>query len=113
MRNKLVGTILAVLLALGMLAIALGASPARATTTQCVGTAIPSGQVVTELYTTAGCGSASYNTEALSPVASGVAMCNPVMSVPSGWVAKEIYNSGNCGPTMAYGNTYVLATPSA
>jgi hypothetical protein len=80
---------------------------------QCLGTAIPSGEVVTTLYTTAGCGSSSYNTEGLSPIAAGVAMCNQAMFTPSGWVVTAIYNSGTCGPNEEFGNTYVLATPSA
>ena len=113
MRKKLASLAFGILLAQGLLVIALGVSPASATTTQCVGTAIPPGEVVTTLYTTAGCGSTSWNTEALSPIAVGVAMCNQAMFTPSGWVVTAIYNSGTCGPNMEFGNTYVLATPSA
>jgi hypothetical protein len=78
---------------------------------QCLGTAIPSVEVVTTLYTTAGCGSSSYNTEGLSLIAPGVATCNP--AYPSGWVVTAISNSGACGVNLESGNTYVLAVPSA
>jgi hypothetical protein len=69
MRKKILGLTLVLLLAQGLLTIALGATLARAATTQCRGAAIPTGELVTALYTSASCGNTSYNTQTLSPIA--------------------------------------------
>lgn len=114
-RKKLWGAGLAFLIMLAqcLLIFGLGTSPASATTSQCLGVPIPSGDVATAIYTTSACGSSSNNTVALSPIANGIAMCSQAMAVPSGWVVTAISNTGTCGGYTGLGNTYVLETPTA
>ena len=93
-----------------------GVTAANASSTQCSGTRVPAGYVVTSIYNTAGCGASQQpgNTYTLATPAPGLAYCAAPTNAPAGYVITSIYNAAACGPDiLGLGNTYVPAMPAA